>query len=262
MHTIDKLNERLTFYQNAYNETSKDLKKVQKQINKDEPFFRQCCYNLIDTAIGEDLSPEERDLVENHFGLNLADLDKKYAKVKENKEKEIAKIKEDDRYKEYLRLLISEDHELAVELEDDEVFTYLIEQNFHNDKFRNEPYIEFLGFVYQPRFWKFRKYANKKAKEFGFENYEAMFKLWESLRINFKSLIGDKKIKVVLKECEELERQIKNLEEQIFNIPLQYLKDLKENLTEMFKVIPAEKLDVFEDREEVNNIKTKNSLSL
>lgn len=254
MHTIDKLNERLTFYQNAYNETSKDLKKVQKQINKDEPFFRQCCYNLIDTAIGEDLSPEERDLVENHFGLNLADLDKKYAKVKENKEKEIAKIKEDDRYKEYLRLLISEDHELAVELEDDEVFTYLIEQNFHNDKFRNEPYIEFLGFVYQPRFWKFRKYANKKAKEFGFENYEAMFKLWESLRINFKSLIGDKKIKVVLKECEELERQIKNLEEQIFNIPLQYLKDLKENLTEMFKVIPAEKLDVFEDREEVNNV--------
>lgn len=179
-----------------------------------------------------------------------------------NKEKEIAKIKEDDRYKEYLRLLISEDHELAVELEDDEVFTYLIEQNFHNDKFRNEPYIEFWGFVYQPRFWKFRKYANKKAKEFGFENYEAMFKLWESLRINFKSLIGDKKIKVVLKECEELERQIKNLEEQIFNIPLQYLKDLKENLTEMFKVIPAEKLDVFEDREEVNNIKTKNSLSL
>lgn len=254
MKSINKLNEKLTFYQNAYNETSLNLKKVQNDIKKEEPFFRQCCYNLIDTAIGEELSPDERLLVENHFGLNLADLDKKYDKAKRLKEKEIAKIKEDDRYKEYLRLLISEDHELAVELEEDEVFNYLIEQNFHNDKFVNEPYIEFLGFVYQPRFRKFKKYANKKARELGFEDYMSMFKLWESLRINFKSLIGDKKIKDVLAECEVLENQIKEFEEQILNIPREYLKDLKENLTEMFKIIPAEKLQVFDDTEEVNNV--------
>lgn len=211
----EKLNERLDFYMKAYDETSKALKsskskntKIEKEINKEAK-------NILDEIVPNPLYNDQIDSLEKEYQMNFDDIVTSHEEIKSNYIKEEENLKSDSRYKEYLNLLINDDLELVSQMENDEVFDYLNEENFGTDDFENEPYIEIFGLKYQPRFWKFKKIADKKAKEFGISSFDEMHQLWRGLRINYQSLIGNKKIADVIEECEAIEEKIKSLDKAI-----------------------------------------------
>ncbi len=254
MSNLDRLYERFNFYKNTYQETKSEVFELEEETLKIKEDLEFNYFNLVDTFLGEEFTEEERKTVEVHFGLNLIDLDKKYRQIKRDFESEIKEIKEDPVYKEYLHIVITDDLDYAIKLENDEVFLYLIDQDFHNEQFKNEPYFELFGLKYQPRHWKFSKFANKKAKEMGFNNYGDMFKLWQDLRATYESLIGEDKIEDVVKESKRLKQEIKDIEDKILNIPSDFLQEVKTRLVEILFIINDSKFNIFGKTEEVNNI--------
>lgn len=280
-----KIQERLEFYQNSYTGSKRELDSIRKKQAEVEKEFKKAAFNLVDEKLGETIDLEEKDFVEKKLGISLNELDKTYKKFEERRLFEVSEIEKKAAYKEYLNLIIEQDHQVAVTLEDDEMFNYLLKENFHNSSFRNEPYFEIGPFRYQPRYWKFKKFANKRAKELGFENYEEMFATWKNLRIKFKSLVeipkerevslseekgidilvmNNRKIKDVILEGERLEKDIEKIKQEILKIPEMYLKDLKDKIAGVLLYIEEDRLSVFEDiaiKQNVISIR-KNLLSL
>lgn len=235
MDFTSRLYERMNFYRTAYEDTSKQAKEIQEEISSNEIMLDIEINNILEEIINDVITPSYKDSLERDFNINLDDFDDKYIKLKERLLLDIKKLKEDSRYKEYLEFLIDDDVQMVIDLENDEVFNYLIDENFHNDKFINKPYIKILFFIYQPRLWKFSKYANKKAKEFGLSDYKEMFKLWSDLRVSYKSLVGNKRIQQVIAESKQMEHKIKADELEIENIPITYRKDIILRLKDTIK---------------------------
>lgn len=214
---LEKLNERLDFYMKAYEETSEMVKQLNNEKKDIENEIQIEAMNILNETVENPLLDEHLDALEKEYQMNLDDIVADFEKKKLSDASEIKSLKEDSRYKEYLGILINDDLKMVVQMEKDEVFEYLVEQNFGTDGFVNEPIVKILGFKFQPRYWKFKSIADKKAKEFGMSSYAEMLELWNGLRVNFKSLIGNKTIKEILTECESIETKIKQLEEAILN---------------------------------------------
>jgi hypothetical protein len=129
-------------------------------------------------------------------------------------------------------------------MESDEVFDYLIDQKFGTDDFKNEPYIAIWKLKYQPRFWKFKKIADKKAKEFGMNSFREMYQLWSELRINYNSLIGNKQVTDVIKECEAIENKIKDLDKAITDYLISRREDIINAIAQRIKLADVSALDL------------------
>jgi prefoldin subunit 5 len=254
MSLIEKLDERSRFYQNSYSLASKESNENLKVLKETESILKTNVFNLADQYLGEDLSEEEKKLLDAHFGFNFIDIDKKFKKIALERQTSIEKMKDDPRYKEYLELDIADNLEMVIILENNETFNYLIQENFHNEEFVNEPYFEIFNIKYQPRFWKFKKFANKLAKEVKFKDYKEMFEIWFNLRMSFKSLIEDKRVEDVIKETEELEAKIKTFEEKLSQISLEYLADVKSRFAEILLTVDEKKFSIFNHQDEVNNL--------
>lgn len=215
---------------------------------------------MVDLLLGIDIDEEERQLLYNKLGLNMIDFDKEFERIKKERTKELKRLKEDNRYKEYLRLTIDEDIKTVVELEEDEVFNYLIEQNFHSKSFNNEPCINFIFFKYQPKYWKYAKAANEIAKRHGFTDGKQMFEVWRKLRSVYHSLVDDKKTTDIIKESEVIEKEITELEDKIENIDIEYANEVKKRLVNILKRLPEQKYDLFNQAEVENIIRIKQEL--
>lgn len=270
---LNKLNERLDFYMKAYEETSSELKSSKSQYITIEKEVNTEAKNILDEAVSNPLNDNQIDLLEKEYQMNLDDIVANHEELKSNYIKEQENLKSDSRYKEYLNLLINDDLELVSQMEKDEAFAYLIEQNFGTADFDNQPYFSILGFKYQPRFWKFKKVADKKAKEFGIPSFDEMYQLWKGLRINYQSLIGNKKIAEVIKECENIENKIKSLNkavedylnprrEAIINAIIERIKitDIPEQVKSKFSnLIPLLK-EFNEVSEQMSNLENRNTI--
>lgn len=240
---IEKLNERLDFYMKAYDETSKDLKVISKDKTKLEKEIDTESKNILDETVPTPLDNIGIDTLEKEYQMNLDDVVLKHENIRANYEKEIEKLKADPRYQEYLRLLINDDLKICIDMEKDEVFNYLIDEKFDTDEFRNEPYFELFRLKYQPRLWKFKKIADKKAKEFGIPSFSEMFKLWNGLRLNYKSLIGNKRITTVVNECEVLDNKIKELNVRVENYLTVRRQDIITAIIQRIKLLSVAILD-------------------
>lgn len=236
MGLADRLYDRYDFYKGAYNETIKERKKSEKELIKLEGMLNTEAFNIFNEIIDKVLSVVIKNQLETDYKINIDDIEAEFSEVKKRKENEIEKLKEDDRYIEYLQLIINNDLNMVMDLEKNEIFQYLIKENFHNDNFYNEPYISIWKFEYQPRYWKFKKAANELAKSFGIINHETMFKVWGDLRSAYRSLIGDKRVIDVIEECKDIDNKIKKLEQEIIDLPSLYRKDVILRLVEVIKV--------------------------
>lgn len=270
---LNKLNERLDFYMKAYEETSNDLKPSKSKYITIEKEINTEAKNILDEAIPEPLNDNQIDSLEKEYQMNLDDIIFNHEEIKHNYIKEEENLKSDSRYKEYLNLLINDDLELVSQMEKDEAFAYLIEQNFGTADFENQPYFSIFGFKYQPRLWKFKKVADKKAKEFGISSFDEMYQLWKGLRINYQSLIGNKKIADVIKECEDIENKIKALNtavedylsprrEDIINAIIQRIKivDIPEQVKSKFSNLLPLLKEFNEVSEQVANLENRNTI--
>ncbi|QHI73850.1 hypothetical protein [Aminipila terrae] len=270
---LDKLNERLDFYMKAYDETSGDLKSSKSRYTTIEKEINTEAQNILDEVVPDPLSDNQIDSLEKEYQMNLDDIISKHEEIKSNYIKEGENLKSDSRYKEYLNLLINDDLELVSQMEKDEAFVYLIEQNFGTDYFENQPYFIIFGFKYQPRFWKFKKVADKKAHEFGISSFDEMYQLWKGLRINYQSLIGNKKIADVIKECEEIESKIKSLNkavedylnprrDDIINAIIQRIKitDVPEQVKSKFSNLVPILEEFNEVSKQVSNLENRNTI--
>lgn len=270
---LNKLNERLDFYMKAYEETSNDLKPSKSKYITIEKEINTEAKNILDEAIPEPLNDNQIDSLEKEYQMNLDDIIFNHEEIKHNYIKEEENLKSDSRYKEYLNLLINDDLELVSQMEKDEAFAYLIEQNFSTADFENQPYFSIFGFKYQPRLWKFKKVADKKAKEFGISSFDEMYQLWKGLRINYQSLIGNKKIADVIKECEDIENKIKALNtavedylsprrEDIINGIIQRIKivDIPEQVKSKFSNLLPLLKEFNEVSEQVANLENRNTI--
>jgi hypothetical protein len=235
----DRLYERLEFYRKAYEDASGQVEKMRAELDKSEKLLCTGTANTLDETIPKQLLEEAVNGIEQQYGVELNDIACKCAGLVEKSREEIQAKKSDSRYKEYLHLVMDEDLKTVIDLERDEVFSCLIEQDFHNEHFRNEPFLQIFGYKYQPRFWKFAAIADKKAKELGLDSYQAMFKLWENLRINYKSLAEDQKITDIMDQCKGIEAEIKALEERIDQMPVLYRSEVITRLVEFIKTQPA-----------------------
>jgi len=240
---VDKLNERLSFYMKAYDETSSDLKSLVKEKKIVEKEINTEAENILDETVPTPLNNEQIDLLEKEFQMNLDNIVLKHEEIKSQYIKQTEILKSDNRYTEYLNLLINDDLKLVSDMEKNEVFNYLIEQKFNTDEFNNEPYFEILKLKYQPRFWKFRKIANKISTEFGIASFSEMFKLWDGLRINYKSLIGNKKIANVITECEGIENKIKELDKSVVDYLMIRRADIIDTIIQRIKMLAVSVLD-------------------
>ncbi|MHC1722352.1 MAG: hypothetical protein AB9836_04000 [Aminipila sp.] len=270
---LNKLNERLDFYMKAYEETSNDLKPSKSKYITIEKEINTEAKNILDEAIPVPLNDNQIDSLEKEYKMNLDDIISNHEEIKSNYIKEEENLKSDSRYKEYLNLLINDDLELVSQMEKDEAFDYLIEQNFGTAGFENQPYFSIFGFKYQPRLWKFKKIADKKAKEFGISSFDEMYQLWKGLRINYQSLIGNKKIADVIKECEDIENKIKALNkavenylnprrEDIINAIIQRIKivDIPEQLKSKFSNLLPLLKEFNEVSEQVATLENRNTI--
>lgn len=240
----EKLNERLDFYMKAYNETSDDLNLSESEKTKLEKAIDSECRNILEETVPNPLADNQFDSLEKEYQINLDDIAIKHEKLKNDYIKEKESLKSDSRYKEYLNLLINDDLKLVSTMENDEVFAYLMEQKFGTDDFKNEPCIAIWKFKYQPRFWKFKKIADKKAREFGVASFDEMHKLWSGLRINYKSLIENKKITEIIKECEEIENRIKDLDKAVTDYLISRREDIINAITQRIKLTDVSALDL------------------
>ncbi|WP_312649930.1 hypothetical protein [Aminipila sp.] len=270
---LNKLNERLDFYMKAYEETSNDLKPSKSKYITIEKEINTEAKNILDEAIPDPLNDNQIDSLEKEYQMNLDDIISNHEEIKRNYIKEEENLKSDSRYKEYLNLLINDDLELVSQMEKDEAFAYLIEQNFGTADFENQPYFSIFGFKYQPRLWKFKKIADKKAKEFGISSFDEMYQLWKGLRINYQSLIGNKKIAEVIKECEDIENKIKALKkavedylnprrEDIIKAIIQRIKivDIPEQVKSKFSNLLPLLKEFNEVSEQVANLENRNTI--
>ncbi len=270
---LNKLNERLDFYMKAYEETSNDLKPSKSKYITIEKEINTEAKNILEEAIPEPLNDNQIDSLEKEYQMNLDDIISNHEEIKRNYIKEEENLKSDSRYKEYLNLLINDDLELISQMEKDEAFAYLIEQNFGTAAFENQPYFSIFGFKYQPRLWKFKKVADKKAKEFGISSFDEMYQLWKGLRINYQSLIGNKKIADVIKECEDIENKIKALKkavedylnprrEDIIKAIIQRIKivDIPEQVKSKFSNLLPLLKEFNEIAEQVANLENRNTI--
>ena len=253
MSNTARMEEKLSFYQRAYEESHEQLKLVRNKVGENEELLHKSLFSLADEFLGSDLSDDEKDLLQKQFGFSFSEYDRKFTQQLKDLESQHELMENDPRTKEYLEMVITPDLDFVLKLEQDETFNYLVEQNFHNNSFQNEPYFEIWGLKYQPRFWKYKSVANKKAKEFKFENYIEMFQIWSSLRVTFESLIGDKKVEVAVKEAEAIQSKMDEIKAQIDQIPTLYLEDTKSGLAKLLYISDESKFEVFSNQEQVQN---------
>lgn len=244
------LNEKLSFYQRAYETSSQEYKTNEKSYAENEKNLQKALFALADEFLGVDLSQEEKELLEGRFGFSFSEFDRKYSEQKQILISEQTQMENDPRTKEYLEMVITPDLDFVLKMENDETFNYLISENFHTTSFLNEPYFELFGLKYQPRFWKFKQVANKKAKEFRFETYVEMLQTWSTLRATFKSLIGDKRVEVAVKEAEAIQTKIDEIKTKIDAIPALYLEDTKTAFSKTLLLADEEKFSVFTRQEQ------------
>lgn len=242
---IDKVYERINFYQLAYNNLQDDKKEKSKTKSSFTDDLLKHSQAFIHDKYGNDISEEERHDIENQYGYYFTDIDRKYDSKKSEFSNNINTIKENPSYKEYLQLSLDEDLELCLKLEDDETFMFLIKEKFNQiNEFDNNPYVKIGPFIYQPRFWKFKKMANRVAKRHFIETYTRMFDLWFKLRMNYNSLEKSKmKIKSIIEQGEKFEGDIKTITEQIDNLVFKKAEEVYSELVKMFLYIDRNKID-------------------
>lgn len=211
------LNNRLNFYMQAYNETNSNLEVIEKEKNEFELQIHTNAKSILNDLIPITLDNKDIHAMEKTYHMELDYMVDLHENLREKNIREKCDLEKDSRCTEYLEILINDDMKYVSKMESDEVFAYLIDTNFGTDKFINEPYINLLGKAFQPRHWKFKGVADKKAIEFGFSNFDEMRKLWSDLRVNYNSLKGNKKISDVMDEYNSITLRIKELEHSIEN---------------------------------------------
>lgn len=257
-----ELKEKLKFYKDAYRKESRNKDKNEEELRNNRELYYLNATNFFKSYFNTIIDDTEKKFIEDNYGVNIGDIDEMFVDKKVKLDEKINEIKNDVRYKEYVKLQIDDNLDIVERLEDDEVFDYLIDQNFHNEKFVNEPYFNILGFEFQPRYWKFKKYANKKAREFGFVDYKHMFELWKNLRLAYESLIGDKKIAKVIEEYKQLENRLKKYENEIENLPIAYSEEVIKRVVKTIENLDTEKLFYIQDTEYDAVIQLKKSIDL
>lgn len=236
-YQFKKLDERLDFYMKAYKEVENELKSSEVEREAVEKEIENEIIGTLNDTIPEVIDSEQISKLEDTYQMNFDDVITEHEKLREANIAELESLKSDDRYKESLNLVINDDLKLVAKMEEDEVFSYLIDENYGTDDFNNDPFIFFLGFKFQPRYWKFKKIADKKAKEFGMASFEEMRKLWEGLRINYKSLEDNKKLSAVLEECNMIEEKIKYLEKAIQDYLITRRKGIMDAIVQRVKMV-------------------------
>lgn len=251
MRNPSRLDEKFQFYQRAYDESSRQLKENESYLAQQEIDLKKSLFALADEFLGTDLSNEERSLLQDTFGFSFSEFDRKYEDKKRRLASEQYEMESDPRTKEYLEMVITPDLDFVLKLENDETFNFMIAENFHNTRFVNEPYFEIFGMKYQPRFWKFKKVAQKKAAEFRFSSYVEMIDTWNNLRSTFESLIGDKRVEIAVQEAEAIEAKLNDIKEKINALPLLHLEDTKTSFAKSLQLASEDKFSVFENQEQV-----------
>ncbi|QOX65729.1 hypothetical protein FRZ06_21445 [Anoxybacterium hadale] len=239
----EKLNDRLSFYMKAYAETMDELKLPESEKSKVEQEIDSESKNILDETIPDPLDNSRIDSLEKEYQMNLDDIVTKHEELKNKYIEEKESLQSDSRYKEYLNLIINDDLKLVEKMENDDVFDYLLNQKFGTVEFENEPCIIFIKFKYQPRFWKFKKIADKKANEFGIDSFEEMYHLWSGLRINYKSLVGNKKMSDVIGESELIEKRIKDLDVAINSYLTSRRQDIINTIIRRIKMVDVVAFD-------------------
>lgn len=233
---LDMLNERLSFYMNAFNETSKEFQDTCEQKDKLNLQVTTEFKNILDETVPKPLNEQGVSSLEVLFHTNLDDVVDKHHKMSQDRKTEIEVLTNDSCYQERLSLVINDDLKLVKKMESDEVFKYLISQLYGTDKFVNEPSIHILGFHFQPRAWKFQEIADKNAKEFGMNSFEEMHQLWTDLRINYKSLEDSLTIEAAIAKADEIEEQLKRLKEENANTDTLLRNDIIETVIDRVSI--------------------------
>lgn len=221
----------------AHNEIENELKSSEVERETVEKEIENEIMGTLNDAIPEVLDSEQIQKLEDTYQMSFDNVITEHEKLREANIAELESLKLDERYKESLNLIINDDLKLVAKMEEDEVFSYLIDENYGTDDFKNDPFIFFLGLKFQPRYWKFKRIADKKAKEFGMATFEEMHTLWEGLRINYKSLEGNKKLSAVLEECKMIEEKIKYLEKAIQDYLITRRKGIMDAVVQRVKMV-------------------------
>lgn len=236
INQLDMLNERLSFYMNAYNEVSKIFQDAFDQKNKLDTQVTTEFKNILEETVPKPLNDRGINSLEVLYQMNLDDIVDKHMKMSQDRKKEIEILKNDSCYLERLSLVINDDLKLVKKMERDEIFIYLISQSYGTEKFVNEPLINILGFRYQPRLWKFKEIADINAREFGMKSFEEMYQLWTELRINYKSLKDNRTIDEAISKADAIEEQLKKLNKENENIDMILRRDIIENIIDRVNI--------------------------
>lgn len=241
---MEKLYSKLEFYQNAYNESSKDKKSIEKTIINLKNVCTNSFRHVLDEYFGDTISEEEEKFTEEVLGIPVSDIQNNICINEENLKNKIIKMKDTVLYKDYLGLLIDKDLDIVSQIEQEDTFVYLLEQGYGTEKFVNEPFVLlFNKFKYQPRLWKFNKYSNKFAKDKNFESYNQILEIYNGIRSKYSSLSNTKDtVNKVLSRAKKLDEKINELQEEIFKLPSTYMLNFKNHIESRLFDLDVDKL--------------------
>ena len=226
---LKELKEKLKFYKQRYEKISLLYENAFKDVSSKENYLKDLIYNSNRNFIGEKLDDEEIKLFFS-YGVDIMGIEQEVLNMGRDYKNKIKDIQKEEWYKQVLKMIIHEEFKIIEELEKDETFRFLIDENFHNpDLFDKGNKFWILGY---PKLNKYKKYSNKVAKRNNFKSFEELINVWKSFRYSFENIIGDSKIIEIKNKYKAVNNKIVKLQALVERLPEIKKKKVIQELTD------------------------------